>query len=35
MTFSHRRWHLWLWLLITPLVAMVLFLSLAWRTETL
>jgi hypothetical protein len=35
MTRSHRRWHLWLWLTLAPLVAIVMLLALAWRTEGL
>lgn len=35
MTYAHRRWHLAAWLLLAPLTAVILFLSLAWRSEGL
>jgi hypothetical protein len=33
MTRSHRRWHLWLWLALWPLVLTGLILSVAFRPE--
>jgi hypothetical protein len=35
MTRSHRRWHVLLWLLLGPLAAAGLILSLALRAESL
>jgi hypothetical protein len=35
MTRSHRRWHLWLWLVLGPLVAAALILSVVRRPEVL
>ncbi len=35
MTHAHRRWHLWAWLLLAPMVAGIVLLSLVWRTEAL
>ncbi len=35
MTRSHRRWHLWLWLVLGPVVLAGLILSFALRTEAL
>jgi hypothetical protein len=35
MTSSHRRWHLCAWLFLAPVVAAILAISLALRTEAL
>jgi hypothetical protein len=35
MTRSHRKWHLWLWLVLGPLTAAGLVLGLVLRTENL
>jgi len=35
MTRSHRRWHLYLWLLVGPLVALGFVLALVLRREAL
>ena len=35
MTRLHRRWHLWLWLVLSPLILVGLVVSLTLRTEAL
>lgn len=35
MTRSHRRWHVWLWLVLGPLIALVFILSILLRSEML
>jgi hypothetical protein len=35
MTRLHRRWHLWLWLILGPLILTGLILSVVFRPEAL